>query len=353
MGCIGFPSHPVWEVTARCNLNCIHCHVAGRPVGEELTTAEGMRLLDQLADVREFRMMAFTGGEPLVREDIFDLLEYSQGLGFSNTMATNAILIDDGMAERLRDSGVSIAAVSLDGNRETHDSIRSSPGSFDAAVRGIKSLGNAEIPIHVNITAMNLNMRQIEEVTDLSEELGASIILYYQLVPVGRGETIGDSALTKSENEELITLMADIQGRCGAIIEPVAGPQYWSYLLDKRGIRGGPLLGLAEKVFHGCSAGRGFVYIKPDGEVLACPFVDASCGNVREEPFVTIWSKSAVLEDLRNREERLKGRCGECGYRTLCGGCRGRAQAMTGDYMGEDPCCFIEEDEGGADVSPA
>jgi radical SAM protein with 4Fe4S-binding SPASM domain len=200
---------------------------------------------------------------------------------------------------------------------------------------------------------MNLNMRQIEEVTDLSEELGASIILYYQLVPVGRGETIGDSALTKSENEELIALMADIQGRCGAIIEPVAGPQYWSYLLHKRGISGGLFLALAEKVFHGCSAGRGFVYIKPDGEVLACPFVETSCGNVREEPFGSIWEKSEVFEDLRNREERLKGQCGECGYRTLCGGCRARAQAITGDYMGEDPCCFIEGDGGGADEGPA
>ncbi|MBU7004971.1 MAG: SPASM domain-containing protein, partial [Theionarchaea archaeon] len=283
--------------------------------------------------------------------DIFDLLEYSQDLGFSNTMATNATMIDDLVAQKLRDSGVSIAAVSLDGNKETHDSIRNRRGSFDLAVRGIRSLGNAGIPIHINITAMDMNMRQVEEVTHLSEELGASIILYYQLVPVGRGEEIGDSALTKSENRELITLISDLQKNCDAIIEPVAGPQYWSYLLNRKGLRGGPVLGLAEKVFHGCSAGRGFVYIKPDGEVLACPFVDASCGNVREQSFDSIWGKSAVLENLRNREERLKGRCGECNYRTVCGGCRGRAQAMTGDYMGEDPCCFIEEDGGDGDAA--
>lgn len=341
MGCIGFPNHPVWEVTAKCNLDCIHCHVAGRPVGPELTTQEGKELLDQLADVREFRMMAFTGGEPLVRDDIFELLNYSRDLGFNNTLATNATMVDDASARRLRDSGVGIAAVSLDGMRGTHDTIRGS-GAFDAAVSGIRSLRQAGIPLQINVTAMGLNLKQIRDVVALSEDLGASIILVYQLVPVGDGQTIAESVLTREQNESLVELMAEIQGSCRAVIEPVAGPQYWSYLLHERGIQGGPLLEIAGRLFHGCAAGRGFVYIKADGEILPCPFIETTCGNVRETPFGTIWESSPVLAKLRDREKSLKGRCGACVYRTVCGGCRGRAQAMTGDYMEEDPCCFLD-----------
>ena len=345
MGCIGFPNHAVWEVTAKCNLNCIHCHVAGRSVGPELTTREGKELIDQLADVGEFRMVAFTGGEPLVRDDIFDLLDYSRELGFNNTMATNATMIDNTLAKRLGKSGVGIVAVSLDGMRETHDLIRGN-GAFDAAVSGIRSLRRAGIPVQVNVTAMGLNLGQVMDVVGLSEKLGASIILVYQLVPVGEGRAITESALTREQNESLVELLAEIQVNCGAVIEPVAGPQYWSYLLKQRGIRGGPLLEIAGRLIHGCTAGRGFVYVKPDGEVLPCPFIESPCGNVRETPFGTIWQNSPVLEKLRDREKSLKGRCGACEYRTVCGGCRGRAQAMTGDYMEEDPCCFIDRPGG-------
>ena len=135
--------------------------------------------------------------------------------------------------------------------------------------------------------------------------------------------------------------MATAQRRTKAIMEPVAGPQYWPFLLQRDGIFNGPLLRLAETVFHGCSAGRGFVYIKPNGEVWPCPFIEVSCGNIRETPFSDIWANSPVLKSLQQREERLKGRCGECQYRRLCGGCRGRAWATTGDYLAEDPSCFI------------
>ena len=347
MGCIGFPSHPVWEMTAACNLRCIHCHAAGgKPSPDELTTAEAKRLLDELAAIDEFRMMAFTGGEPLVRHDLFELLAYSQALGFTNTMATNATLIDDPMAQRLRRHGVVIAAVSLDGfDAASHDFVRGLPGAFDAAVKGMHALRRAGILLHINITAMQYNMDQMERLMALVEELGTGILLMYQLVPVGRGRGIGGAALDLGANERLIRFMAEAQRTTRAIMEPVAGPQYWPFLLKRAGIHRGPLLHLAEGVFHGCSAGRGFVYIKPDGQVWPCPFIEVSCGNVRESPFSTIWSDSPVFADLRSREQRLKGRCGECNYRRLCGGCRGRAWATTSDYLAEDPSCFIEREE--------
>jgi radical SAM protein with 4Fe4S-binding SPASM domain len=347
MGCIGFPAHPVWEMTTACNLRCIHCHTSGgKPSPDELTTEEAKRLLSQLARVPEFRMMAFTGGEPLVRGDLFELLAYSRALGFTNTMATNATLIDDDVARRLRRCGVVIAAVSLDGlDAETHDFVRGVPGAFEKALAGMRALRRAGILLHINITAMEYNLDQMDRLMALVDELDTGILLMYQLVPVGRGRGVEDAALDLSANERLIRFMAQAQREARAIMEPVAGPQYWPFLLQRNGIGRGPLLRLAETVFHGCSAGRGFVYIKPDGDVWPCPFVEVSCGNVRRTPFDAIWCGSAVLEDLRRREDLLKGRCGECEYRRLCGGCRGRAWATTGDYLAEDPSCFIHPSE--------
>ncbi len=343
MGCIGFPAHPVWEMTTACNLRCIHCHAAGgKPAANELTTEEAKRLLDQLALVPEFRMMAFTGGEPLVRRDLFELLAYSQALGFANTMATNATLIDDDVARRLRRFGLTIAAVSLDGfTAEQHDMVRGVAGSFEAAVEGMRALRRAGIVLQINITAMEYNVEQLAELMRLVDELGTGILLMYQLVPVGRGRDIRQAALDLGANERLIRFMAKAQRTTRAIMEPVAGPQYWPFLLQRAGISNGPLLRLAETVFHGCSAGRGFVYIKPNGDVWPCPFIEVSCGNVRDKPFRHIWTSSPVFEDLRQRETRLKGRCGDCEFRRLCGGCRGRTWAVSGDYLNEDPSCFI------------
>jgi radical SAM protein with 4Fe4S-binding SPASM domain len=328
-------------------LRCIHCHASGgKPAPDELTTEEAKCLMDQLAEVSEFRMMAFTGGEPLVREDLFELLAYAQALGFTNTLATNATLIDDEVARSLRRYGVVIGAVSLDGfDAATHDFVRGQPGTFESTLRGIRALRRAGIPLHINITAMEYNLDQLEPLMDLVDELGTAILIMYQLVPVGRGQGIGEAALDLGANERLIRFMAHAQSVTRAIMEPVAGPQYWPFLLQRAGIKSGPLLRLAETVFHGCSAGRGFVYIKPNGEVWPCPFIEVSCGNVRKTPFSTIWATAPVFEDLRRREERLKGRCGGCEYRRLCGGCRGRTLAVTGDYLAEDPSCFIHADE--------
>lgn len=346
MGCIGFPDHPVWEMTTACNLNCVHCHTAGGARGaDELTTEQAKCLLDDLSRVKNFRMMAFTGGEPLMRSDLFELLAYSKELGFTNTLATNATLIDDGVAQKLRAHGVAIAAVSLDGfTAETHDKVRGLAGSFDAAVEGMRALTRAGILLHINITAMEYNVDQLNPLMTLIDDLHTGVLLFYQLVPVGRGRRIEKAALGKDANKWLTNFMAEAQSRTNAIVEPVAGPQYWPFLLKRARISNGVMLSAAEKFFHGCSAGRGFIYIKPDGAVWPCPFIEISCGNVRERSFMDIWKSSNVLQELRQREWLLKGQCGSCQYRRMCGGCRGRAWALTGDYLSEDPCCFIHED---------
>lgn len=348
MGCIGFPDHPVWEMTTACNLKCVHCHTQGGATrADELTTDDAKRMLDGLARVKNFRMMAFTGGEPLMRPDLFELLAHARDLGFANTIATNATMIDDTAARALRARGVVIAAVSLDGfTAQTHDRIRGLPGAFDRAVQGMRRLTRAGILLHVNITAMGYNVAQLDDLMELVDELGTSILLIYQLVPVGRGRSIPAAVLGREANERLTKFMARAQGQTNAIMEPVAGPQYWPYLLKRARVSSGLPRWLAEKIFHGCSAGRGFVYIKPDGAVWPCPFIEVSCGNVRETPFTDIWSGSPIFERLRRREWLLEGACGQCPYRRLCGGCRGRAHALTGDLMAEDPCCFIHDRTG-------
>lgn len=347
MGCIGYPGHPVWEVTGACNLRCIHCHAtSGQAAADELTTDEGKKLIDQLAGESEFRTLIYTGGEPLVRPDIFELLRHSQKAGLANIIATNGTLIDEEVAFKLKDHGVVCNAISFDAaNPAVHDMVRSKPGSFDLALQAVEATKKAGILLQINTTAMEYNMPHLPELIDFADASGAGIMLMYQLVAVGRGEKIEKATLKKSANRYLSEMIAAKQRNAKTIIEPVAGPQYWPYLLEGGGIRGGWPLRLAGKVFHGCAAGRGFVYVKANGDVWPCPFVEVSGGNVRNKSFHDIYTDSTLFKDLRAREEKLKGLCGECQYKTVCGGCRGRAHAYSGDYLSEDPRCFIREKE--------
>ncbi len=345
MGCIGYPGHPVWEVTGACNLRCIHCHAtSGQAAADELSTDEGKKLIDQLAAESEFRTLIYTGGEPLVRPDIFELLRHSQKAGLANIIATNGTLIDEEMAFKLKDHGVVCNAISFDAaNPSIHDMVRNKAGSFDLAMRAVVATKKAGILLQINTTAMEYNMPHLPELIDFADSSGAGILLMYQLVAVGRGEKIEKATLKKTANKYLSELISLKQKTAKTIIEPVAGPQYWPFLLEKCGIRGGLPLKLAGQVFHGCSAGRGFVYVKANGDVWPCPFVEVSGGNIRGKSFHDIYTGSTLFNDLRRREEKLKGLCGECPYKTVCGGCRGRAHAYSGDPLAEDPRCFIRE----------
>ena len=345
MGCIGFPAHPAWEVTSACNLSCIHCHATGgRPSPDEMDTQQAKRFITDMASVDEFRMLVYTGGEPTIRPDIFELLAHSKEVGFRNVIATNAIIIDERMAGELKRTGVVGAAVSLDSADPcVHNYVRNHKNAFDGAMRGIRAINRAGILLQINVTAMSYNFDHLDELISLADECGAGIMLMYQLVQVGRGLDIEDAGLDLGENERLIQFIRERQKTARTIIEPVAGPQYWPYLLEKNGSASKLKMALAEKLFHGCSAGRGFVYIKPNGDVWPCPFVPVDCGNVLKQGFVDIWRNSSVMNELRNRENLMKGKCGNCIYSSVCGGCRGRAMALSnGDNLAEDPTWFIK-----------
>ncbi|MBC7343347.1 MAG: radical SAM protein [Clostridia bacterium] len=342
MGCIGYPNHPVWEMTAACNLRCRHCHaLGGKPAPDELTTEQAKKMIRELARMDEFRMLVFTGGEPLVRPDLFELADYAHELGFQNVIATNGTLITPDVARKLRRAGVVGAAISIDAARpEVHDFIRNSPGAFHKAIRGLEACREAGMAIQINITAMQYNWEEIPRVVELGNNYQAEIMLVYQLVPTGRGENIKDRALSRSENEALTKLLARRQRDSSTIIEPVAAPQYWAYL-TRNAENGRRRMTAATMAFKGCAAGWGLCYIKPNGDVWPCPFLPISGGNVREKPLDAIWQEGEVFQNLRRRKETLRGRCGTCPFNPVCGGCRGRAYALTGDYLAEDPSCFI------------
>lgn len=283
-------------------------------------------------------MLVYTGGEPLVRPDLFDLLARSADRGLNNVIASNGTLIDAGVARDLKRRGVRAVAVSLDHtDAAVHDRIRRSDGAFARALAALRACREAGILAQVNFTAMPANLDNVEEMLRLCDRLETVIVLCYQVVPMGRAAAIG--ALSAEQNERLLGRLAAAQADTLPIVEPVAAPQYWAHLLGAR--RGDGRAGWLDRgLFHGCAAGWGVVYIKPDGEVWPCPFVPVSGGSVRDRPFGQIWREAPVFRALRDRAN-LKGRCGACRHRDICGGCRGKAYAHSGDFLAEDPSCFL------------
>jgi radical SAM protein with 4Fe4S-binding SPASM domain len=335
IGCTGYPYHVVWEITTRCNLNCIHCYASSvDSTKNELTTAEGKRLLEQIAAVRKIRMIVITGGEPLLRKDIFELIEYAGKLGFYIIFSTNGTLLTPEMAKDLAKLGVANFSISLDGfTEQCHETIRRKTGSFKAALEGIKAAAQTGACLQVNFTAMQQNLAELPGLIDLAESLKTDIIMVFQAIPPQQER--GAKALNAEQQMGLMKTIAEKQKKSKSLIIPVCCPEYWPMLLEKK-----PFKLMQKSAFNGCGAGRGFSYIRFDGDVWPCNFIPALAGNVRDRSFAEIWEHSPLLN--RYRHYNVKGLCGECNYLEICGGCRGRALAQTGDVFAADPACLIK-----------
>ncbi|MFC1875486.1 radical SAM protein [Chloroflexota bacterium] len=343
MGCIGFPIHPVWEITNACNLKCEQCHASsGKPLPNELDTKEGKRLLDGIANIKEFRMLALAGGEPLLRPDIFELVAYSINLGLEISIATNGTLLTPEMAKEFKKMGVANIAVGLNANdKSIHEQITCVPGSFEKSKRAVYATADAGMGLQINTTVMKENREAIPELLSFASEVNAQIVLLYQLVPEGRGEE--EMELSIKEYKALTEMVAENQKTNRVMIEPTCAPQYWAYLLSLNGHKPSSLsMKLAQTLFKGCVAGSGLCYIEPDGEVWPCPFIPISGGNVRNTLLSKIWYESEIFQSLRDRERLIGEKCSSCRFKHICGGCRGRAYAHSGDYLGDDPLCFLE-----------
>jgi radical SAM protein with 4Fe4S-binding SPASM domain len=347
-----------WNLTDRCNLSCAHCYSKsgpGRTTEGELTTAEALSVIDDFAAMC-IPLVLFTGGEPLLREDIWDLARYAKNRGIKMALSTNGTLITPDIACRIKDSGIEYAGISLDGAcAETHDRFRNSPGAFEQTIRAFASCKEAGLRCGVRVTLTKENCRELESLVDLSLSLGASRFCLYWLVPTGRGsDSYTRLQLDRDEVIEALSLLY----RKAKETDPTAmefltvdAPQDCIHLLASMEQDGSEDLAdareLLESLKGGCSAGTRVANIDAQGNVFPCQFARSPeflVGNVRHQPFSRIWGDSTnpVLVQFREKQARFGGRCAGCTYRDLCGGgCRVRAFAVNGDFFAEDPFCFL------------
>jgi len=341
-----------WESTARCNLHCAHCRrldADDASSADELTTDEARRVIDSAAGLGR-PVIVFSGGEPLLRDDWEALAAHARRRGLPAALATNGTLVDPPLARRIADAGFRRVSVSLDGaDAATHDALRGAPGAFDAAAGGARALRAAGAALQINATLTPQNLPQLNALTDLAEGLGAEALHLFVLVPVGCGLQLGDDRrLSPAQVEEALEWVCRMQARGRIELKATCAPHYYrvarQWLARREGApAGGHPPGQADHVRaavrgRGCLAGVGVLFVSSAGEVFPCGYLPVSCGSVRRADLGEIWRSSGVLRRLRDYE-LLTGKCGCCEYRAVCGGCRARAYAATGDYLAEEPMC--------------
>jgi len=327
-----------WNVTKECNLRCKHCYYeAGEGLEDELTAEEALQLIDRIVETfGEGTGVTLGGGEALLREDIFDLISIGTKKGLRMSLASNGKAIDREVAVKLKEAGLADVIIPIDGVKETHDSIRGK-GIFDLAVKAAKNCREAGLELVVDPCIMKCNVGELPDILDIAEGLGARQCRFFHYVAMGRGsENIPDGELNADRYAENLVEIYEEQRKREIELCTTHASQYW-VILKRMEEKGLPVPDFFYDAFPGCRAGVAMLSIKPNGDVVPCPFFEVTAGNVREVSFSEILN-SKVVSELRDRD-RLKGRCGECIHRTLCGGCRVRAYAQTGDYMEADPMC--------------
>jgi len=344
------PVTAIWELTRACDLRCAHCRAEARPEADpaELTTREGLELLDQIAELAP-AVLVFTGGDPLKRADLFELIgaAVERGIPLAVTPSGTPLLTRDALA-RMRDLGVRGIALSLDGpSAATHDAFRRQDGSFDLTLAGIRHARELGLPVQINTTATRRNRGLLERIAGLVEDLGASTWSVFFLVAVGRGRE--SDQLPAEEIEEVFEFLHRLSQRAPFVVRTTAAPHYRRFVLQRRrdqrraGEASPPpqlprLFGLNERQRRGVTDGRGFVFVSHTGEVYPSGFLPLSAGNVRRDRLAHIYREAPLFRRLRD-DEQLGGKCGRCEFRMVCGGSRARAYAASGDPLAEDPAC--------------
>lgn len=348
----------VWNYTNACNLRCKHCYQrADRPTPDELTTEEKLAIIDQLVE-NNVSMIAFSGGEPLLCEDFFKVARYAHEKGLYVSIATNGTLLTKENVARLKEAGISYLEISLDGaTKEKHDSFRGVSGCFEKTINGIINCVEAGMFTCIATTATKHNLDEIPEIINLGKKLGVRRVIVFNFIPTGRGEEIIQLDPTPSERENLLIYLYK-ELASGGIESLSTAPQFSRVCLQQSLIDGTDVLspthftalnlhGKAKQLtdfLGGCGAGRLYCAIQPNGLVTPCVFMPIVVGDLRKQTLREMWLNSRIMNDLRDRS-KLKGRCGRCEYKYVCGGCRARAYAYHGDYLAPDPGCIKELDE--------
>lgn len=321
-----------WNTTNQCNMFCDHCYRdAGAKFDDELTTAEAKKLIDEIKKAG-FKIMIFSGGESLMRPDIYELGSYACRQGLRAVLGTNGTLITPEVARNLKQAGFMAAGVSLDSLvPQKNNDFRKLDNAYALTVQGMLNLKEAGVPFQIHTTVMDWNVAELEELTDFAVQIGAIAHHVFFLVPTGRGANIEEEALRVVEYEKTLARLMEKQKHVPIEIKPTCAPQFIR-VADKKGI--------TIRFSRGCLAGISYCIISPKGDVQPCAYMDMQLGNVRDMPFDKIWAENPILKELRSAQ--YGGKCGICDYKERCGGCRARANYYNGSIMAEDSWCLYQ-----------
>jgi len=348
----------VWDFTHKCNLSCKHCYSNSGVTREtELTTEEALEVVNQLADFGVIAL-AFSGGEPLSRKDFFEVASHAAKRGLYVSVATNGTLLTKENVKKLKQAKINYVEVSIDGaTAETHDSFRGVPSAFDKAVAGLKNCVEADLCACIATTATKSNLAEMPGILDLAEEIGAERFTYFNFIPTGRGKEHYDQDLSPEEREKLMLYLLDRMSKGYKVTILTTAPQLARVALQCQGPGDEATMSMAHmqtvKVskkavpladfIGGCGAGRLYCSLSPQGDVHPCVFLPITVGNLKKEKFGDVWLNSELFNALRNRDN-LKGACGKCDYKYICGGCRARANAYKKDIMASDVGCILAKE---------
>jgi len=340
------PKWIAWEITRRCNLRCVHCRsaseeeVKGHP---DFSTAEAFRIVDDIVSYAK-PVIVLSGGEPLKREDVFEIARYGTEKGLRMCLATNGTLVNEEVCEKIKSSAIRIVSLSLDGSgEEMHDDFRSQKGAFEGTINAARLFKKNGIEFIINSSFTKRNQEEIPKVYELAKKLGATAWYMFMIVPTGRGEEIMNELISKEEYEEILDWHYGMEtDEEEMLVRPTCAPHYYRVVLQQSRKKGDKFkrrtLKFSTGGAKGCIAGQLICLIDVDGNVLPCSYFPKAAGNIREQSFKDIWENSELFKNLRDFK-KYKGKCGSCEYINVCGGCRARAYSVYGDYLEEEPFC--------------
>lgn len=340
-----------WEVTRSCNLACKHCRAEAHPepYEGELSTSEAKALIDTFPKVGK-PIIIFTGGEPMLRPDVYELVAYAKSKGLICAFAPNGTLITEETATRIKDSGISRCSISIDGaDADSHDAFRGVPGAFVASMAGIEHLRKAGVPFQINTTVTKTNLGSFRNIFDLCKRIGATAWHIFLLVPMGRAASLAGEVITAHEYEDVLHWLYEFRKSTDMQLKATCAPHYYRIMRQRAHEEQVKVTAQTfgmDAMTRGCLGGIGFCFISHTGQVQPCGYLELNCGNVRERPFPEIWQNSEIFLNLRN-PEKYEGKCGKCEFHRVCGGCRARAYSMSGNYLGPEPLCTWQPRGGG------
>lgn len=332
-----------WEVTRSCNLACKHCRAEAHPepYENELSTEEAKALIETFPETGN-PIVIFTGGDPMMRKDIYELVAHAKNLGLTCAFAPNGTLIDKETAGKIKSSGVERCSISIDGpDAKRHDAFRGMPGAFSRSMAGINHLKSAGVPFQINTTVTRDNLPYFKEIFELCQNIGAVAWHIFLLVPMGRAARLKDQVISAKEYEDVLHWLYDFRKTTSMQLKATCAPHYYRIMRQRaheENIKVTPASFGMDAMTRGCLGGTGFCFISNTGQVQPCGYLELDCGNVRTTSFPEIWRNSAIFNNLRQKE-KYEGKCGQCEYHQVCGGCRARAYSMSENYLSEEPLC--------------